>query len=205
MREGLKALLEKQLDIQVMAEAENGLEAVRLTQKLKPDIVIMDIGMEELNGIEATRQIVADVPGVRVIALSMHSDKRFVIEMLKAGAFGYLLKDSAPEELTSAIRAVAANQPYLSPKITDVVLKDYLSTLSLQTEPTAFTVLTAREREVLQLIAEGNTTKEIASALQVSVKTIETHRQQMMEKLNIRSIAELTKYAIREGLTSLDR
>ena len=205
MREGLKALLEKQLDIQVMAEAENGLEAVRLTQKLKPDIVIMDIGMEELNGIEATRQIVADVPGVKVIALSMHSDKRFVIEMLKAGAFGYLLKDSAPEELTSAIRAVAANQPYLSPKITDVVLKDYLSTLSLQTEPTAFTVLTAREREVLQLIAEGNTTKEIASALQVSVKTIETHRQQMMEKLNIRSIAELTKYAIREGLTSLDR
>ena len=205
MREGLKALLERQLDIQVMAEAENGLEAVRLTQKLKPDIVIMDIGMEELNGIEATRQIVADVPGVKVIALSMHSDKRFVIEMLKAGAFGYLLKDSAPEELTSAIRAVAANQPYLSPKITDVVLKDYLSTLSLQTEPTAFTVLTAREREVLQLIAEGNTTKEIASALQVSVKTIETHRQQMMEKLNIRSIAELTKYAIREGLTSLDR
>jgi DNA-binding NarL/FixJ family response regulator len=205
MREGLKALLEKQLDIQVMAEAENGLEAVRLTQKLKPDIVIMDIGMAELNGIEATRQIVAEVPGVKVIALSMHSDKRFVIEMLKAGAFGYLLKDSAPEELTSAIRAVAANQPYLSPKITDVVLKDYLSTLSQQTEPTAFTVLTAREREVLQLIAEGRATKQIASALQVSVKTIETHRQQMMEKLNIRSVAELTKYAIREGLTSLDR
>jgi DNA-binding NarL/FixJ family response regulator len=205
MREGLKALLEKQLDIQVMAEAENGLEAVRLTRKIKPDIVIMDIGMEELNGIEATRQIVAEVPGVKIIALSMHSDKRFVIEMLKAGAFGYLLKDSAPEELTSAIRAVAANQPYLSPKITDVVLKDYLGALSLQTEPTAFTVLTPREREVLQLIAEGNTTKEIASALQVSVKTIETHRQQMMEKLNIRSVAELTKYAIREGLTSLDR
>ncbi len=205
MREGLKALLERQLDIQVMAEAENGLEAVRLTQKLKPDIVIMDIGMAELNGIEATRQIVAEVPGVKVIALSMHSDKRFVIEMLKAGAFGYLLKDSAPEELTSAIRAVAANQPYLSPKITDVVLKDYLSTLSQQTEPTAFTVLTAREREVLQLIAEGRATKQIASALRVSVKTIETHRQQMMEKLNIRSVAELTKYAIREGLTSLDR
>jgi two-component system, NarL family, response regulator NreC len=203
MREGLKALLEQRSDVQVVAEAENGLEAVQLTQKLKPDIVIMDIGMSGLNGIEATRQIVAGVPGVKVIALSMHSDKRFVVEMLKAGASGYLLKDSAPEELTAAMRALAANRPYLSPKITDVVLKDYLSTLS-QTEPTAFTVLTAREREVLQLIAEGKTTKEIASALQVSVKTIETHRQQMMEKLNIRSIAELTKYAVREGLTSLD-
>ncbi len=203
MREGLKALLEKQLDIEVIAEAENGLEAVNLTRKLRPDIVMMDIGMTALNGIEATREIIATVPGVRVIALSMHSDKRFVIEMLKAGAFGYLLKDSAPEELTSAIRAVASNQPYLSPKITDVVLKDYLNTLS-QKEPTAFTVLTAREREVLQLIAEGRSTKQIASALHVSVKTIETHRQQMMEKLDIRSIAELTKYAVREGLTSLD-
>jgi len=203
MREGLKALLEQRADVQVVAEAENGLEAVQLTQELKPDIVIMDIGMAGLNGIEATRQITAGVPGVKVIALSMHSEKRFVVEMLKAGASGYLLKDSAPEELTAALRALAANRPYLSPKITDVVLKEYLSTLP-QTEPTAFTVLTAREREVLQLIAEGKTTKEIASALKVSVKTIETHRQQMMEKLNIRSIAELTKYAIREGLTSLD-
>ncbi|HVN24122.1 MAG TPA: response regulator transcription factor [Syntrophorhabdales bacterium] len=203
MREGLKALLEQRADVQVVAEAENGLEAVQLTQELRPDIVIMDIGMAGLNGIEATRQITAGVPGVKVIALSMHSEKRFVVEMLKAGASGYLLKDSAPEELTAALRALAANRPYLSPKITDVVLKEYLSTLP-QTEPTAFTVLTAREREVLQLIAEGKTTKEIASALKVSVKTIETHRQQMMEKLNIRSIAELTKYAIREGLTSLD-
>lgn len=203
MREGLKALLEKQQDIEVVAEADNGLEVIRLTKKIKPDIVIMDIGMPELNGIEATRQIAADVPGVKVIALSMHSDKRFVIEMLKVGASGYLLKDSASEELTSAIRAVAANKPYLSPKITDVVIKDYLSTLS-KTEPSAFTVLTAREREVLQLLSEGKTTKQIAFALNVSVKTIETHRQQMMEKLNLRSIAELTKYAIREGLTSLE-
>lgn len=203
MREGLRALLEKQHDIQVIAEAENGLDAVRLTHRLKPDLVIMDIGMPGLNGVEATRQIVAEVPGVKVIALSMHSDRRFVIEMLKVGASGYLLKDSASEELTLAIRAVAANQPYLSPKITDVVIKDYLGALS-KTEPTAFTVLTAREREVLQLLAEGKTTKQTASALNVSVKTIETHRQQMMEKLNIRSIAELTKYAIREGLTSLE-
>lgn len=203
MREGLKALLEKQQDIQVVAEAENGLDAVRLAQKLKPDLVIMDIGMPGLNGIEATRQIIADAPGVRVVALSMHSDRRFVMEMLKVGASGYLLKDSASEELTSAIRTVAAHQPYLSPKITDVVIKDYLSTVS-KSESTVFTVLTAREREVLQLLAEGKTTKQIASALHVSVKTIETHRQQMMEKLNMRSIAELTKYAIREGLTSLE-
>jgi DNA-binding NarL/FixJ family response regulator len=203
MREGLKALLEKQTDIEVIAEAENGLEAVRLTQRLKPDIVIMDIGMPGLNGVEATRQIVTEVQGVKVIALSMHSDRRFVIEMLKVGAAGYLLKDSASEELTSAIRAVAANQPYLSPKVTDVVIKDYLNTIS-RSEPTAFNVLTAREREVLQMLAEGKTTKQIAFALNVSVKTIETHRQQMMEKLNIRSIAELTKYAIREGLTSLE-
>jgi DNA-binding NarL/FixJ family response regulator len=203
MREGLKALLEKQQGVEVIAEAETGLEAVRVAQKLKPDIIIMDIGMPGLNGIEATRQIVAEVPGVKIIALSMHSAKRFVIEMLKVGASGYLLKDSASEELMSCIRAVAANQPYLSPKITDVVLKDYLSTLS-KAEPSAFSVLTAREREVLQLIAEGKSTKQIAFALHVSVKTVETHRQQMMEKLNLRSIAELTKYAIREGLTSLE-
>ncbi len=203
MREGLRALLEKQQDFEVTAEAENGLDAVQLAKKLRPHIVIMDIGMPGLNGIEATRQITADVPSTKVIALSMHSDKRFVIEMLKAGVSAYLLKDSASEELVSAIRTVLADKPYLSPQITGVVLKDYLSTLS-RTEPSAFTLLTPREREVLQLIAEGRTTKQIATALFVSVKTVDTHRQQLMEKLNLRSVAELTKYAIREGLTSLD-
>lgn len=202
MREGLRALLEKQTDFEVIDEAENGLDAVQLTKRLRPNIVIMDIGMPGLNGIEATRRIAADVPSTKVIALSMHSDKRFVIEMLKAGVSAYLLKDSASEELTSAIRTVLSGKPYLSPRITDVVLKDYLSTLSTK-EPSAFTLLTPREREVLQLIAEGKTTKEIATALFVSVKTVETHRQQLMEKLNLRSVAELTKYAIREGLTSL--
>ncbi len=203
MREGLRALLEKQQDFEVTAEAENGLDAVQLAKKLRPHIVIMDIGMPGLNGIEATRQITADVPSTKVIALSMHSDKRFVIEMLKAGVSAYLLKDSASEELASAIRTVLADKPYLSPQITGVVLKDYLSTLA-KTEPSAFTLLTPREREVLQLIAEGRTTKQIATALFVSVKTVDTHRQQLMEKLNLRSVAELTKYAIREGLTSLD-
>ncbi len=203
MREGLRALLEKQQNFEVVAEAENGLDAVQLTKKLRPHIVIMDIGMPGLNGIEATRQIIADVPSTKVIALSMHSDKRFVIEMLKAGVSAYLIKDSASEELASAIRTVLVNKPYLSPKITGVVLKDYLNTLS-KTEPSAFTLLTPREREVLQLIAEGRTTKQIATVLFVSVKTVDTHRQQLMEKLNLRSVAELTKYAIREGLTSVD-
>jgi DNA-binding NarL/FixJ family response regulator len=202
MREGLRALLEKQEDFEVAAEAENGLDAVQLAKKLRPHIVIMDIGMPGLNGIEATRQVTADVLTTKVIALSMHSDKRFVIEMLKAGVSAYLLKDSASEELVSAIRTVLAGKPYLSPQITDVVLKDYLSTLSKE-EPSAFTLLTPREREVLQLIAEGRTTKQIATALFVSVKTVDTHRQQLMEKLDLRSVAELTKYAIREGLTSL--
>jgi DNA-binding NarL/FixJ family response regulator len=140
---------------------------------------------------------------VKVIALSMHSDRRFVLQMLKVGASGYLLKDSAFEELISAIHTVMANQPYLSPKITDVVVKEYLHGLP-KNESTVFTILTAREREVLQLLAEGKTTKQIASALNISVKTIETHRQQIMEKLNMHSVAELTKYAIREGLTSLE-
>lgn len=203
IREGLRALLEKQQDMEVVAEAQDGLTTVRMVSRLLPNIVIMDIGMPEMNGIDATRKITADNRKVKVIALSMHSDRRFVLEMLKAGASGYLLKDSAFEELVAAIHAVMANQPYLSPRITDVVVKEYLSSRP-KNEQTAFTVLTSREREVLQLLAEGKTTKQTASFLNVSIKTIETHRQQIMEKLNIHSIAELTKYAIREGLTSLE-
>jgi two-component system response regulator NreC len=203
IREGLRSLLEKQTDMEVVAEAQDGFTTVRLVQKLAPNVVIMDIGMPEMNGIDATRQIIHESPGVKVIALSMHSDRRFVLQMLKAGASGYLLKDSAFEELITAIHTVVMGQPYLSPKVTDVVVKEYLHGLAKH-ETTVFTALTAREREVLQLLAEGKTTKQIASALTVSVKTIETHRQQLMEKLNIHSIAELTKYAIREGLTSLE-
>lgn len=203
IREGLRSLLEKQVDMEVIAEAQDGFTAVRLVQKLLPNVVIMDIGMPEMNGIDATRQIVAETPAVKVIALSMHSDRRFVLQMLKAGASGYLLKDSAFEELITAIHTVMMGQPYLSPKVTDVVVKEYLHGLAKH-ETTVFTAITAREREVLQLLAEGKSTKQIASALNVSVKTVETHRQQLMEKLNIHSIAELTKYAIREGLTSLE-
>lgn len=203
IREGLRSLLEKQLDMEVIAEAQDGLTAVSLVQKLHPNVVIMDIGMPEMNGIDATTKITTDYKDVQVIALSMHSDRRFVMQMLKAGAAGYLLKDSAFEELVTAIHTVMQRQHYLSQKITDVVVKEYLQNLP-KNETNVFTILTSREREVLQLIAEGKSTKQIAAVLNVSVKTIETHRQQVMEKLNIHSVAELTKYAIREGITSLE-
>jgi DNA-binding NarL/FixJ family response regulator len=203
IREGLRSLLERQQDMKVIAEAQDGVTAVSLVQKLLPHVVIMDIGMPEMNGIDATTKITGEQKAVKVIALSMHSDRRFVMQMLKAGAAGYLLKDSAFEELVTAIHTVMQGQHYLSQKITDVVVQEYLQNLP-RNEATVFTVLTSREREVLQLIAEGKSTKQIAAALNVSVKTIETHRQQIMEKLNMHSIAELTKYAVREGLTSLE-
>ncbi|MBP6971635.1 MAG: response regulator transcription factor [Syntrophorhabdus sp.] len=203
IREGLRSLLEKQDDMEVIAEADNGLTTVNLVQKLHPDVVIMDIGMPEMNGIDATTKITTEFKGVQVIALSMHSDRRFVMQMLKAGATGYLLKDSAFEELVTAIHTVMRRQHYLSQKITDVIVEEYLQNLP-KNETNVFTVLTPREREVLQLIAEGKSTKQIASVLNVSVKTIETHRQQIMDKLNTHSVAELTKYAIREGITSLE-
>ena len=203
MREGLRSLLEKQPDMEVIAEAENGRTTVRLSRELKPDVVIMDIAMPDLNGIEATRQIVAESPGVKVTALTMLSDMKFVREMLSAGASGYLLKDSAFEELGNALRTVTNNQTYLSPKIASLVVKDYLGSISTDDSSTS-PVLTNREREVIQLFAEGKTTKQIASCLYVSIKTVETHRKNIMDKLGFSSIAELTKYAIREGLTSLD-
>ena len=202
MREGLRSLIEKQPGMEVIAEAENGRTTVALSRKLKPDVVIIDIAMPDLNGIEATRQIIADSPDVKVTALSMLSDTKFVREMLSAGASGYLLKDSAFEELGKALRTVVNNQTYLSPKIASLVVKDYLGNIAK--DSSTFPVLTNREREVLQLFAEGKTTSKIASCLYVSVKTIETHRKKIMDKLGFKSIAELTKYAIREGLTSLD-
>jgi len=203
MREGLRALIEKQPDMEVVAEAENGRIAVQLALKLFPEVVVMDIGMPDLNGIEATRQILANNPKVKVIALSMHSAKRFVVEMLKSGSSGYLLKDCAFEELALAIRTVIANQIYVSPGITDMMIKEYVHNLS-KTEFSVTSILTPREREVLQLLAEGKTTKQIAVSLNVSVKTIETYRQQIMHKLNLHSVAELTRYAIREGITPLE-
>ncbi|MCU0294095.1 MAG: response regulator transcription factor [Thermoanaerobaculaceae bacterium] len=202
VREGLRDLLERRTDLQVVGEAADGETAARLARELRPDIVILDVSMPRLNGIEATRRIVAECPTVKVLALSMHSDRRFVIEMLKAGASGYLLKDGAFDELVHAIESVMARAAFLSPAITDMVVKEYVAGLA-GGERSAFAVLTPREREVLQLVAEGLPTKAVAARLGLSIKTVETYRQQIMDKLDLHSVAELTKYAIREGLTSL--
>ncbi len=202
VRDGLRTLLEKQPEFEVVAETENGRATVYLAKKLFPDVIVMDIAMPDLNGIEATRQIIMEQPDTKIVALSMHSDKRFVSEMLKAGASAYLLKDCAFEELVTAIRTVMSNKVYLSPGIAGVVIENYLRQAH-KTDSSVFSVLSDREREVLQLMAEGRTTKEIATHLNVSIKTVETHRMNIMTKLDIHSIAELTKYAIREGLTSL--
>jgi two-component system response regulator NreC len=203
LRQGLRTLLEKEPDMEVVAEAEDGRKTVALVKEVIPHVVIMDVNMPDLNGIEASRQILAEFPEVKIIALSMHADRRFVINMLKAGAQGYLLKDCAFEELAQAIRLVMANKTYLSPGVAEIVVKDYVQRLPGPSQ-SAFSVLTTREREVLQLMAEGKSTSQIAELLSISVKTVETHRQQIMHKLGIRSVAELTKYAIREGLTSLE-
>jgi DNA-binding NarL/FixJ family response regulator len=203
LREGLKALIVKAPGMDVVAEAKDGKTAVRLVDKFSPDVTIMDISMPDLNGIEATNQIIAKNPDAKVIALSIHSDKRFVSNMLKAGAKGYLLKGCAFEELVKAIQTVLAGRVYLSPGIDQVVVSDYIQRI---TKPQGSTSpeLTSREREIIQLIAEGRSTKNIAGHLHLSVKTIETHRHQAMDKLEIKSVAGLTKYAIREGLTSID-
>jgi len=202
-RQGLRSLLEKQPDMKVVAEAEDGRTAVSLVRELLPDVVIMDVTMPELNGVEATRQIIGEHENVKIIALSMHSDTLFVSEMLKSGASGYLLKDCAFEELARAIRTVIAGETYLSPAISGVVVDDYLYRLS-KAGFSDSDVLTDREREVLQLLSEGKSTKQIALKLHISVKTVETHRRQIMNKLDIHTVAELTKYAIRKGLTSLE-
>ena len=200
-REGLKTLVNKQPDMKIIGEANDGFSTVELYEKFSPHIVIMDISMPNMNGIEATRKIISQNPSARIIALSMHSDKRYVIETLKNGALGYLLKDSAFEELVQAIRTVMKNETYLSSAITTIVIKDFL--VVNKREESAFTLLSSRQREVLQMLSEGHTTKQIALQLGVSTKTIETHRKQIMDKLNIYSLAELTKYAIREGITEL--
>jgi DNA-binding NarL/FixJ family response regulator len=201
VRESLRALLETEPGITVVGEAGEGRTALRLARELVPDVIIMDVGMPDLNGIEATHQVVAEFPEIKVIALSMHNDRRFVLNMLKAGARGYLLKDCASQHLIKAIRLVVANKTYISHEIADLVVKDYLASAS-PAESSSAALLTAREREVLQLIVEGKTNSKIAECLKVSIKTVESHRHTLMVKLDIKSIAELTKFAIREGLTS---
>jgi len=203
VREGLRSILENELHMTIAGQAESGRMTLELARSLKPDLIIMDVSMPDMNGIEATRQIVGESSGVKVIALSMHADKRYVSEMLLAGASGYLLKQSAVDELERAIRTVLAGKVYVTPEIAGVVVQDYLQHLA-SAKLVRPSVLTAKEREVLQLLAEGQSTKEIAAKLHVSIPTIDTHKQHIMEKLNLHSIAELTKYAVREGLTSLE-
>ena len=203
VRQGLRILLEAETDMKIVAEADNGRKVLKLAQELLPDVIIMDLSMPELNGIEATRQILSGAPEVKVIALSMHSDSLFVLNMIKSGASGYLLKDCALEELVKAIRAVVDDKTYLSPGVSDIVIRDFVTGWQT-TNSSAFSVLSPREREVLQLMAEGRSTNQIADGLCVSVKTVEAHRKQVMTKLGIHSVAELTKYAIRQGLTSLE-
>jgi len=200
LRDGLRALVARLPGVEVIGEAGDGRTTVAMVKELQPDIVVMDIGMPGLNGMEATRQIISECPRIKVIALSMQSDGRYVAEMLKAGASGYLPKESAFEELGEAVRTVAAGRTYLSPEITGTVMKDYLGACAFG-RSTISAALTPREREVLQLIAEGLSTKEIAHALNVSAKTADAHRQRVMKKLRLRSVAELTKYAIRAGFT----
>ncbi len=203
IREGIRHLIAKERDMEVVGEAENGRSAVELAKKLAPDIILMDISMPVMNGIEATRAILAKNAKAKVICLSMYGDKRFLSEMFSGGACGYLMKDCKFEEIAAAIRAVTSGQVYLAPRIAGGMVKDYLLQASRE-ETRLLSSLTPREREVLQLIAEGKTTKQIAVLCKVSIKTIETHRIRIMKKLEIYNLPQLTKYAIREGITSLE-
>jgi DNA-binding NarL/FixJ family response regulator len=204
IRDGLKSLLLQHKNMEVVGEAADGQAAVQMAGKLAPDIVVIDIGMPELNGMEATRQITELRARTKIIGLSMHADRRYVARMLKAGASGYILKDSAFEELVLAIETVSKGKIYLSPQIAGTVVNEFKRIVT-DDDGSVFTLLSEREREVLQQIAEGSSTKEIAAALGVSIKTIETHRRTIMGKLNLHSVAELTKYAVREGLTEVEK
>lgn len=201
---GIRALVEEVDGAQIVAEATNGREAVMLAKQHRPELVIMDISMRELNGIEATAQIRAEVPEARVLILSMHTTEDFVRRAIKAGASGYLIKDSAPLDLKMAIAAVLRDEIYLSPRVSKHVVSGFLHGQPNQ-DGSSIDTLTARQREILQMIAEGKSTKEIAYDLDVSVKTVETHRAALMERLDIRDVAGLVLYAVRHGLVSVDR
>ena len=201
VRHGISRAIQQQEGMEIAGEANDGLQTIDKVREIQPDVVLMDIAMPGLNGIEATRQVTRDYPNVKVIALSMHSAKKFITEVLKAGASGYLLKDCEFDELVSAVREVMAGKTYISPAIADVVVDNFVRS-SPEEGPSAFSSLTNREREVLQLMAEGKTTKQIGLCLHISPKTVEAHRLRVMNKLEIDNVAQLTKYAIQEGLTS---
>lgn len=200
VRDGLTALIEKEADFEVVGQAANGRQAVKGVRVQQPDVVIMDLSMPEMNGIDAASEILEEFPQCKIIILSMHADKRFVNGALQAGASGFLLKECAFKELNNAVRAVCNNQSYLSPQIAHLVIDNYRQ--QLKSESTA-EALTTKEREVLQLLSEGNQTKKIAEKLHVSVKTIEARRRTIMDKLDISSVAGLVRYAIREGISEI--
>jgi len=202
MRNGLRLLLERQSDFIVVGEASNGREAVELADLKTPDVIIMDVAMPMMNGIEATARITAASPKVAVIILSMHSDESYVLRALKAGARGYLLKDSAEGDLIAAVHAVAANKAFFSPAVSKVLAEDYLRQMQQRGVEDSYDLLTARERELLQLVAEGRSTKDIATLLNLSPYTVETHRGNLMSKLNVHSVPELILYAVRKRIIS---
>ena len=202
MRSGIRLMLEREADLSVVGEASDGREAVALAKSLRPDVVVMDIGMANLNGIEAAQQMTGDRPEIAVVMLSMHSDESYVLRALKAGARGYLLKDSAEADLIKAVHAVAGGKSFFSPAVSKVLLDDYVRKLRRSGTEDAYDLLTPREREVLQLIAEGKSNKDIANLLSLSVYTVESHRANLMEKLNVRGLPELILYAVRKGIIS---
>jgi DNA-binding NarL/FixJ family response regulator len=202
MRTGLRALLERQPNLEVVGESENGRETVALAASLRPDVVVMDVGMPVLNGIEATQTIVTQCPTIAVVILSMHADESYVMRALKAGARGYLLKDSAAADLISAIQAVSQNKSFFSPKVSRILAEDYIRVLKQKGAVDSYDLLTSREREILQLLAEGKANKEVATDLNISPYTVETHRSHIMEKLNLHNPAELILYAVRKGIIS---
>lgn len=202
IRSGLRMLLEREPGFEVVAEASDGRQAVELAESLKPDVAVLDIGMPNLNGIEATRQIVQKLPRTRVVVLSMHSDESYVLKALKSGARGYLLKDSAESDILNSIRAVNDGKAYFSPEISRMLVEDYMRQMQQRGVEDSYELLTAREREILQMLAEGRSNKEISSALNLSPYTVETHRGNILQKLNLHSLPELILYAVRKGVIS---
>jgi two-component system, NarL family, response regulator NreC len=202
MRTGLRALLERQSNLEVVGESENGRETVELAASLRPDVVVMDVGMPVLNGIEAAQTIVTQCPNVAVVILSMHADESYVMRALKAGARGYLLKDSAAADLIGAIQAVSQGKSFFSPKVSRILAEDYVRVLKQKGAVDTYDLLTSREREILQLLAEGKTNKEVATSLNISPYTVETHRSHILQKLNLHNSAELVLYAVRKGIIS---
>jgi len=200
VRTGLRALLERQPNLEVVGESENGRETVELVASLGPDVVVMDVAMPVLNGIEATKTILTQRPATAVVILSMHADESYVMRALKAGARGYLLKDSAAADLISAIQAVSQNKSFFSPKVSRILAEDYVRVLKQKGAVDSYDLLTSREREILQLLAEGKSNKEVANMLNLSLYTVETHRTHILQKLNLHSVPDLILYAVRKGI-----